>query len=394
MNLVLINVILVATFWLSPIFCASQENTVELISNKPVLEIEDNIYLKSKLCGYQNFRLYSSETVNGKIREFYYYNTSKSRFVILKVRLNKKNKRFFYDRILSLGLIKNNVLVLTNNHIVLYHINEKNELTLERYEKNTDNYNVCKSLGENFFLYVNYKFHPLDAKYQHVWAIYDLKNQKINKQMVMPIFDINYTFFVNSWIDTYGDKIAYAHSSEYKIYFFNESLTKTDSIISPNPIIDVSENFNELDLGSREGISNFRKIDDSLNTRIRKVFFVNDSSLLILLKIKNSDSLQLDVWSRKQGKWQLTKNNKYTTWYKEKERYNEKELKSLSELYQNVNDIYINDQGEFEIWYYPYMENIVCDSFNSNSHFFSIQNKIILNHETKIGVKLFGINCN
>lgn len=394
MNLVLIKVLLVTTIWSLPFLCVPQENTIQLISNNPLIEKEDNNYLKSKLCGYNNMRLYTSETVSEKTREFYYYNSSTNQINQLQIRFNKKNKEYFYDRILSMGLIRNQLLLLTNNHIVLYRISDDNELILIHQEKNIDNYSVCKNLGEYFFLYVNYKFHPLDAQHQHIWAIYDFNSQRINKQQIMPTIDIDYTFFVNGWVDTYKDKIVYTHSSAYKIYFYNLSFTKIDSIVPANSNLVKTQEINDRQLNSRDGISLFRKFDDSINTRIRKVFFVNDTSVLVLLKLKNSDSLILDLWIKKNNLWELKKNNKYTIWFNQKEEYSTNKLKTLTELYQNVNDIYLNEQREFEIWYYPYIANLNCESFDKDLHFFSIQNKAILNHDTKIGIKHFRINCN
>lgn len=394
MNLVLIKVLLVTTILSIPLSSFSQENIIQLVSNTPLLKKEDNNFLKSKLCGYNNMRLYTSETVTGKTKEFYYYNTLNGQIDLLKIQLNKKNKVFFYDRILSMGLLNNQLLLLTNNHILLYQITDKNELFLIQVEKNNDNYSVCKNLGDHFFLYVNYRFHPLDAKHQHIWAIYDLTTHKINKQQIMPTIDIDYTFFVNSWVDTYKNNVVYAHSSAYKIYFYNQSFIKIDSIVPINSNLVKTQESNDQQLNSRDGISFFRKFDDSLNTRIRKVFYVNDTSILVLIKLKNSDSLQLDLWIKKNNLWELKKNNKYTIWFNQNEEYTTNNIKTLTDLYQNINDIYLNNQGEFEIWYYPFFENIICKSFDSDLHYFSIQNKIILNHETKIGIKHFRVNCN
>ncbi len=112
MNLVFVKVLLVTTIWSIPLSCVSQENIIQLISNTPLVKKEGNNFLKSKLCGHNNMRLYTSETVIGKTKEFYYYNTLNGQIDLLKIHLTKKNKGFFYDRILSMGLLNNQLLLL------------------------------------------------------------------------------------------------------------------------------------------------------------------------------------------------------------------------------------------------------------------------------------------
>lgn len=134
-------------------------------------------------------------------RKFLIRSLYSNQYSEMKVLKDKRSEILFSDWISSATLIENHYLLVTNNHLIFCSIDfEKLELSILNVFKNENNYTFSKQLGEDVFLSCYYNFHPLDAKYKHIWAIFDVTESKIVNETVMKNYDVTFTHFVNQFL--------------------------------------------------------------------------------------------------------------------------------------------------------------------------------------------------
>lgn len=320
---------------------------------------------------------------------FFNYKTNKSGSI--KINLKKKDN-FYQERISSFLKFQNDFIFLTNKSIYLF--KEKNGfLTLQNKIENTHNFSQILPLGEKIFLYVNYNYHPLDAKHQHAWAILNSENLTFDKFIVKENDNTKFSAFVNNWVDTYKSKLVYTKTLEYKIMFHDTDLNEIDSIVS-NELYENIDNINfsiENSDFSKEYYTNLKKIDDSLLTRIRKIYFLNDTTVGVLLKIKNSHILRMDIWQKNSNEWIKVKSDSSTIWYEKGVEYSNKKT-IYTDFYQNLYGFVYIGNYQFIKSYYPYIQSVDTKSFDENLDYFDKQNQTIKNEEIFIGFKTIQIS--
>lgn len=396
MNLVLFNFTLMVVAMLPPFFCVGQVNNFYISENKEIKIISENNDLTSiRLCGWKNIRLYTSSVNTQKYRIFYIYNTDQKILSEIKIHQTKRNQNIISDRIYSLTLIGNDLIIVTNNYIFhLYVDYQKNQLELLNSLKNDQNFNFTKNLNGRIFLSVLYDFHPLDATKKHIWAIYNLTRKKLDNQIVMQDGDVKFSYFVNKWFDTFDDRIYFSESTKYSIGIYNEDFIKIDSIETNE--LDVNkihlDKFASSSINSKQQINQLKIIDDSLLTRIRKIYVLSDTAIFVILKMKGTSKLRLDYWIKSNNKWMLCTQNEYSIWYEIGQEYSETNLETLSDFYQNMNDMFYAKDLHFELVYYPFMPIITTKSFDQKKDYYEIQNERLLHHKNSIGHKTIIIN--
>ncbi|MDG1331259.1 MAG: hypothetical protein P8P74_02940 [Crocinitomicaceae bacterium] len=337
-------------------------------------------------------RIATKPISSGNSRIFYFSDLTTSRAITLKK--NRKNKSIFEERISSIALSNNQLLMLGNASIfVLELCDDNSSIRLVKQINNKDNFTFSRRLGENIFLSVFYDFHPLDAESKHVWAVFDLKSLEITRKKVMPDNDVIFSYFVNQLHSTYNDKIAHALSTNYKIFIYDSLFNKIDSIVSDEFKFDrqlLVEN-NLTRFNSKEQISRLKKFDDSLFTRMRKVYYCDDSTVYALIKVKSSNRLRMDKWGKTNNSWERTGSGDFTVWYEEGKAYNKDDISTASDFYQNVFDLNHVQGDTFELWYYPFIPTVNTESFNVNKDYYAPQNDCIVNKESYIGIKQISI---
>jgi hypothetical protein len=146
-------------------------------------------------------------------------------------------------------------------------------------------------------------------------AVYDLKIKKFTALKEDKSFKgIEFTHFTHSFIDSRKSEVAVANTMDYKIFFYDEELKLKDSITkfignwneSKNLILDKKYEGDQLSM--LEDLSN---IDDTIY-RVEKIYYLNDSTLLVSYKSpsKSSEKFRtIDVWQKQKNKWQNIINN-------------------------------------------------------------------------------------
>lgn len=98
----------------------------------------------------------------------------------------------------------------------------------------------------------------------------------------------------------FDDKILFSESLNYRIGIYNEKFQLIDSIVS-NELDENKSFYKQLNselIESKEQIELLKQQDDSLFTRIIKVYALSESEVLILLKKKGNVGFQFDYWKK------------------------------------------------------------------------------------------------
>ncbi|WEK21309.1 MAG: hypothetical protein P0Y49_09165 [Candidatus Pedobacter colombiensis] len=163
-------------------------------------------------------------------------------------------------------------------------------------------------LGNDKFLGAGlYNFHPKDDIAKFKLIVYDIPKKKIDQQFATNDYEgIEFTHLPNRLIDSRNKITAVASTLEYKILFYNDQLSLKDSI--KKNVVDW-KHFNKKTDPQKYGtyakslITDFLVIDDTVS-RIEKIFFLNDSSLLVSYKspgASKTDLRSIDVWQYKRS---------------------------------------------------------------------------------------------
>jgi len=186
--------------------------------------------------------------------------------------------------------------------------------------------NEIKFLDSNrLLIYKNYDFHPLDDSIKTNLIIYNIEKKQLISSIKPQFNYIGYTHLVSEYIAVNSDKIAFAQTMPYDVKIFStkdlsqiseiteafnndpKQLEKIDSLHQVH-----NHNFSDV----KEFIFKLKAIDSI--TRIEKVLFLTDDTLLISKKIPQSGFKEraLDVWvlNKKNKKWScIVKDQFYKT---------------------------------------------------------------------------------
>ncbi|MCC5924888.1 MAG: hypothetical protein JJT77_13985 [Crocinitomicaceae bacterium] len=263
--------------------------------------------------------------------------------------------------------------------------------------KNDKNFSQSYLLNDDkLFLSVFYNFHPGDQQERHLWGILDLNKQKITSVQRMPEEDVHFSHFVNDLVNVKDNKIMLSESSLYKIFFYDEEFNKTDSIYSEelddfkNQQIIYKDLFNSLD--SKDAIYKLKTLDDSLFTRIRKVFFIDTNNVMVILKLAGQESLRVDYWGKSDNTWERKIIDSSSVWFVQGQQYNDS-MYCYTDFYQNMSSIIALGDNQFGLFYYPYIATPNTRSFDKEKDYFYKQNRNIRNENSFIGFKTIRIGA-
>ncbi|MEO9257661.1 MAG: hypothetical protein ABI207_04725, partial [Crocinitomicaceae bacterium] len=259
--------------------------------------------------------------------------------------------------------------------------------------KNEYYFNTSINFMDKIFLQVCYNFHPEDAPYKNVWAIFNPKTLVFEKINILSDNNILFGSFVNSWVDVCGAKICYAQSSSYKITIHNDNFEVIDSISTNELHVNEQyiEKIKQRDFLSKDAISKLSQEDDSLLTRIRKVYFLNDSCVMVLLKLAGKEEVRADYWQKTNHSWNRVFQDYSSIWFEEGQKYSDNQI-TYGDFYQNVYGFNYDGKLHYFKSYFPFTPIVNTMSFNRDKDFFNKQNDAIIKNELYLGIKEIQIN--
>ncbi len=151
-------------------------------------------------------------------------------------------------------------------------------------------FNYIYPLGkESFLLIRNYNYHDSDVKIKSLLKIINIKNNKAFEREINFKHDIAYTMLLNKFFDVCDNKIVYCRTTEPVFYILDSNLKtidssyiKYDNFICNKKIMDKSEYL--FTYKNPKEVYFYLKSLDSVNSRIEKVFFNNDSTIILTIK--------------------------------------------------------------------------------------------------------------
>ena len=364
-------------------------------------EYNKNSFLKSNTnyqgriisCSENNMIYFTDRgAVKNGTRNIYSYDIINEKFQVAEVINSKQTKLLFTDYIFSILVVKNLGFILNDEYIYSFTI-RNNKWYLKNRQKNLKFYNTILPLNEReCLLYVNYNFHPMDAKDRHVWAKYNIINDSITAITKMADHNVSFTHYVNSYISVYKGLIAYCNTTEYQVRFYDDNFKTVDSICTKELDQNKIHLSNHWALESKDAIIAFQKLDDSTLTRLQKIFLVDSSTLLVLKKIPKPNQFEFDLWQKTNGKWSLIQNEKTPGFYVNGEKYTSENQRCF-DIFGNMYGIEIKDKS-FYFLYYPFQSRIITDSYNRKKDYDEPMNERVRSDELYYGVSKFKILVN
>ncbi len=388
--------ILSVVFFIPRIYFAQTSNKLEITSNTKAIKFNSKIDFNSVKSSRFNSTIYCVPIYsNDKSLIIYSYDFKNRTNDSIIINYKKKYKSIFKERVLSFSVLNNYLIYTCNNNIYVFEKLKENKISFIGSIKNLYNFNTTHVLDDKIFLQICYLFHPDDSPSNNTWAILNPKTLKVELLKKQSEDDAIFGAFVNSWVDVQNSKIVYSRSSEYKITFHDKNFNQIDSIVTDELNQNkkhVSE-FHKRNLFSKDAISKLHRDDDSLLTRIRKIYYLNDSSLMVLLKIAGKKEIRADYWTKSNGIWKLNSQDFSSIWFIEGKEYSNTKI-TYSDFYQNVNSLIYIGNNHFIQPYYPFISSIITESFEINKDYYEKQNDAIKNNEHFIGFKEIKINSN
>ena len=193
---------------------------------------------------------------------------------------------------------------------------------------------------------------------------------------------------LNSWISVYKGMIAYAQTTDYTIRFYDENFNLFDSIKSNS--LDKNKDYLELipdgKSYSLDEINRTQEADDSLLTRIQKVFLLDSTHLLLTLKQPKTHHLLYDIWEKKNLTWTKIKSEDLPGHYEDKSKYT-KENNSITGFYGGLTGLSYAGNNEFYFIYFPFIENPISSSFDYQKDYYDIVNEMTRQNKLYYGIK-------
>lgn len=382
---------LVGMVVLSSLSVFSQKNLLTIeVNKKGMFMPEDYNLFKLKSAIYDSV-IYTIPHFLGTDDAIYAFDLKTNIQTKLEIEpLNIKSKTS--QMIFSISVFNNKFLLVTSEKLIALEKQGNKKIKIIEELDNKYNFTCSHFLSkDSVFLYVNYNFHPLEAKHQHVWGMFNWKNLSIENVTVKTNENIAFSHFVNKWCDVYNEKIVYAHTLDYNVYFFDTNFKPIDSIISNE--LDSNKlfmsNFSIRELNSKENISKWRDYENEHLIRIRKVSFLNDTTIYVILKNKK-DEIIVDYWQKNNNSWGKIYTDSSAIWYVENQPYSKNEI-TYDFFYQNIYDLVYLGNNQFASVYYPFMEKEETSNFNKND-LFKKQNDLFKNKDTYFGLQEIKIN--
>lgn len=383
--------LMVTLFLVSPLFFFSQNSLFSIeygqkLDVKPPSNFQDKIIS----CAFEKkiFYLSANNYSSSKTRIINCYNTVNKELSNYILKPEKNTKALASEPVYSLHFNSSNSIILTDAFFYFFSISKNKELVFIKKIKNDKFYNQLIPLQDRVILaYINYNFHPFDSPDKHVWAKIDMVKLEIGATKKMDEENALFSHYTNSWISSFKGKIIYANTLNYTIKFFDQNFNIIDSIVTDKLSANLKYKnlFDDNTNNSKDEIIEVLQKDDSCFTRIQKVFFLNESSILVMLKLPKTKAFEYDLWRKKDATWVLDYTAKEFGFFQENQEYNLKN-QPVNTLLGNMSGLQLIE-GEFFAIEYPYYSPIVTKSFNRESDYDAIINESILQNKAYYGVK-------
>lgn len=386
------STLLMEVLMMLPFFLQSQNRVYTEEFNRDTRIQEANTFLGRTCAALSNGKVYAIKgpVGNDKKRMLHVYDLATHQHEEIAFADTRDTKVLFRSRIDALEVIGDHIVILTDPAIVVLKIH-KGKAEFVQKTANTKSFNLIKKLGnDKLFLYVNYNFHPMDAPDKHVWACYDLTKNEIMQSKKMPDDNAIFSHYVNSWLSICGDRIAYSKTTEYSVYFYNSAFEKTDSITSDL----LSSNRKYLDRFtkpfefSKDNIMSIQQSDDSVLTRIQKVFYLDPAHVLLTLKLPKLKKLGIHLWEKRSNAWSLIRTDSIPYFYEQGKAYTAED-NSMTGFYGNADALLNDGKGSIYYIYSPYMDKILTGSFDMQTDYTDKINELIKNNHMTYGLKKF-----
>lgn len=324
--------------------------------------------------------------IPGKLRWIYTYNLSSGKQDSISIKSTKETKQLFEKRLFSMEVMEHTIVLMNDIYVYVFNLNRgkaKFEYSLKLEKKFNQ---VFKLNDTELLLYVNYNFHPKSSVEKHVWAKLDLKSRTISPFKRMEESNNRFSSLNNRWISVYNGLIAHAQTTDYKISLYDSNFNLKDSIISDklesnkkalsrlNPVYDYS----------RDEVMRDMRMDDSSLTRIQKIFLLDSTHLMVMLKLPKTFKCEFDLWEKNANGWSIKKTERLSGFYEESQKYTPDQQPVLG-LFGNISGISYNNH-EFYFVYYPFMENIKSESFNRKKDYDEPSNDLVRKGELYYGI--------
>lgn len=378
---------------------AQSPNALSIKENMPSTRVEDDgafQQLRSCVVDSVIYTVTRSFSANG--RYIYWHDLRTNRHDKMELEAPKKSG-LSSSTLYSIQKSGEQFILVGSDDIFIFEKQSSSKCKLIKSIRNDkNNFHYIAPFGDRFFLYIDYQFHKLDAEHRHIWAFLNPKTYEIENLTLRPEENTLFSSLINSWVDVCGEKIAYASTTEYKVRIFNGNFKVEDSISTDELVGNASfmESLKSHNTDSKDGIMELRDHEEKILTRIRKVYFLNDSTIALLLHppVTNEsmrDSVQMHYWQKQNGTWQKIRTDYSTQWFREGGTYSAQKI-PYNDFYQNANDIpYLGEYNFCEV-YYPYISTTTVDQFNVDRDYFAKQNEAIRSKKPTLGVKIIHVD--
>jgi len=232
-------------------------------------------------------------------------------------------------------------------------------------------YDNIQYFGDSLlFFYNNYNFHPLDCppEQRSRFGVYNLFTRTFKKEINNHFNYYYYTHLISKYIDVSPNHkmIAFANTLPYNIRIFNSNLNITDSIEGnikyDKYTLDNLNKFQDTIFNEKGSVKNvIYKVskNDKYVDRVFKVYFLDDSTLLVLKKMSKSNNnvkeRNLDVWRKSDSKnnWKLIVDNQ--SYFSSRVFIKEDSTIDINVSFRHSNPVFINSPYMYVVGsYYPF----------------------------------------
>lgn len=327
--------------------------------------------------------------IGSDVIKVFSFDTRTKKTHIHKIARTKDLKKLFNEQIEAIAHLKNKLVLIAFDYIYIFKENEKHIYNLTRTIKNEGSFLNFYTLNDKTLLcYVNYQYHPLDEDHMHTWAKLDMEKDSLSPEHYFGDENVRFSSMPNRWISAYRGLIAYAHTADYKIIFYNSDFNAMDSIVS-NALQGNTEKLKYIADGTDYSLEEMKKIaaaDDTLLTRIEKIFLLDSTSLLIIQKQPNTHYMKYDLWKKTGTTWNQVKARSLPGHYENGANYDINN-NSVIGFYGNYSGLAYSGKGEFYVVYFPFTENPLSKKFDYQRDYYDKVNELSLKKQLFYGIK-------
>lgn len=320
--------------------------------------------------------------------KIYAYNINTKRITPIVIQRSKQLKKLFETQIDAIAVSGGKLVLIAFDQIYTFNYDGKS-LTLRKVLPNAGNFMSLYALTSNqLLLYVNYQFHPLDEDHPHTWAKLYLDHDSIGKEYYFGAENLRFSSMPNQWISTYKGMIAEANTESYKINFYNSNFQIIDSIHT-DMLKSNEQSIKYIPDGTEYSLDEIKRIgaaDDSLLTRIEKIFLLDSNRLLVTLKQPNTHYIKYHIWAKIGDAWKLDRAQSLPGHYDNGANYNSGN-NYVTGFYGNYSGLTYAGNNQFYFVYYPYIENPVSKSFDYQRDYYDVVNEMTKKKRLYYGIK-------